>query len=125
MARKQPEQSPNHREKKLSALARQIRKDLKRLNMSQKDLAVRSGLPESRISRILNDGNVNITEQDINLIAIGLHKSRAERDELRYLAWPALKHIDEALQHGESVVELNCRLHEAGLPLIGYDNQES
>ena len=124
MAQKKPTQSPDYNNETLSALARQIRKDLDRFGMSQKDLSARSGLPESRISRILKDGKVTITEQDINLLAIGLRKSRAERDELRYLAWPALQYIDEALRYGESVVELNWRLEDAGLPLIGNDNPE-
>ena len=86
MTRKKPKRSRDYSDEKLSALARQIRKDLDRLGMSQKDLSARSGLPEARISRILKDGKVTITEQDINLLAIGLRKSRAERDELRYLS---------------------------------------
>lgn len=124
MARKRPKRSRDYNDEKLSALARQIKKDLDRLGMSQKDLSARSGLPESRISRIMKNGKVTITEQDINLLAIGLRKSRAERDELRYLAWPVLKYIDEALWYGENFGQLNGRLAEAGLPLIGNDNQE-
>ena len=89
--------------------------------MTQKELAIRSGLPESRISRILRDGNVKLTERDINLLAIGLRKSREWRDKLRYLAWPELEYIDEALYYGESVIDLNCRLEKAGIPLIGND----
>lgn len=124
MARKKPKRSRDYNDETLSALARQIKKGLDRLGMSQKDLSARSGLPESRISRIMKNGKVTITEQDINLLAIGLRKSRAERDELRYLAWPALKYIDEALWYGENFGQLNGRLAEAGLPLIGNDNQE-
>ena len=119
MAWKQPKQSPGYNGKDTSALAKLIKDELEKCGMTQKDLAARSGLPEARISRILRGGTVKLTEQDINQLAIGLCKSRAWRDNLRYLAWPELRHIDEALKYGESVVELNWRLEDAGLPLIG------
>ena len=119
MVWKHPKQSPGYKEKNVSALARQIKADLKRLGMTQKDLAARSGLPEARVSRILRGGNVKLTEQDINQLALGLKKTPQERDEMRYLAWPELRCIDEALKQGESVIELNWRLEEAGFPLMG------
>lgn len=119
MAWKQPEQSPGYIGQNESALARQIKADLKRRGMTQKDLAAQSGLPEARISRILRGGNVKLTEQDINQLALGLRKTPQERDEMRYLAWPELRCIDEALKQGESVIELNWRLEKAGFPFMG------
>mgnify|MGYP000778301538 CR=1 FL=1 len=107
-----------------SALAKQIKSDLAKLGMTQRDLAIRSGLPESRVSRILRGGNVRLTEQDINQLAIGLKKTVQERDALRYVAWPELSYVDEALANGENVIDLNCRLDMAGLPLLGNVSQE-
>ena len=107
-----------------SALAKQIRSDLKKRGMTQKDLSAASGLPESRISRILGNGPVSVTEQDINQLALGLRKGVQERDEMRYLAWPELRYIDEALKRGEDVISLNCRLYEKGLPMLGSDYLE-
>lgn len=124
MAQKRPKQSPGCSTEDLSALARQIREELKRQHMTQKDLSARSGLAESRISRILRGGNVTINEKDIAGLALGLRKLPEERDKLRYLAFPWLCHVDESLRYGESVAELNCRLYEAGLPLMGNDHEE-
>lgn len=124
MAQKRPKQSPGCCTENLSALARQIREELKRQHMTQKDLSARSGLAESRISRILRGGNVAINEKDIASLALGLRKLPEERDKLRYLAFPWLCHVDESLRYGESVAELNCRLYEAGLPLMGNDHEE-
>ena len=123
MARKKPKQSSGYQEQK-SALAGQIRDDLKRLGMTQRDLAAASGLPETRISRLLRNGHVTVTEQDINQLALGLGKTVQERDEMRYLAWPQLYYIDQALAQSEDVISLNCRLYDAGLPLLGSDYLE-
>jgi len=124
LAWKHPKRSPGYEHPDKSALAKSIKADLKRLGMTQKDLADRSGLPQSRISRILRGGNVRLTEQDINQLAFGLMKTAKERDEMRYLAWPELRYIDEALNKRESIVTLNCQLAEKGLPLLGNDFQE-
>lgn len=124
MVWKHPKRSPGYKQAETSALARSIFADLKRLDMTQKDLADRSGLPQSRVSRILRGGNVRLTEQDINQLSLGLMKTAKERDELRYLAWPELRCIDEALDKRESIVTLNCRLAERGFPLLGNDFQE-
>lgn len=105
-------------------MAKQIKSDLAKLRMTQRDLAVRSGLPESRVSRILRDGNVRLTEQDVNQLAIGLKKTAQERDALRYVAWSELSYVDEALANGENVIDLNCRLDMAGLSLLGNVSQE-
>ena len=72
----------------------------------------------------MKNGPVNLTEQDINQLAIGLRKSARERDEMRYLAWPELRCIDEALERGEDVISLNCRLYEKGFPMLGSDYLE-
>ena len=115
-----PKQSPGWKCNDTSALARQIEKGLNRQHMTQRDLCFASGIPEARLSRILNGGKVRITEQDINQIAIGLKWTKQKRDELRYIVWPELRYVDEALVEGENITALNCRLAEAGLPPIGF-----
>ena len=124
MAYKEPKQSPGYKRNEQSALARQIQADFKKLGMTQKELAAASGMPEARVSRILRGGTVRLTEQDMNQLALGLRKTTAERDNLRYLAWPELYEIDKALQAHEGIVSLNCRLAEKGFPLLGNDYQE-
>lgn len=120
MAAQQSKQSPGYKCNETFALARQIKNELKRHNMSQRDLCFASGIPEPRLSRILKGKKVRITEQDINQIAIGFKWSTQKRDELRYIVWPELRYFDEALAEGENIVSLNCRLAEAGLPPIGF-----
>ena len=124
MAYGKPKQSPGCKQQDISALARQIKADLKKFGMNQRELATASGIPEARLSRILRGGKVRLTERDINQIALGLKKSTAERDKMRYLAWPELYEIDKALQAHEGIVSLNCRLAEKGFPLLGNDYQE-
>ena len=124
MVWKQPEQSPGYRQD-ISALARRIKAYLQNLGMKQKELATASGMPEARVSRILRGGQVRLTEQDINQLALGLEMTPAERDELRYLAWPELYEIDKALKRRDGCVFLvNCELAEQGLPLLGSNFEE-
>ena len=124
MTWKQPEQSPGYRQD-ISALARRIKAYLQNLGMKQKELATASGMPEARVSRILRGGQVRLTEQDINQLALGLEMTPAERDELRYLAWPELYEIDKALKRRDGCVFLvNCELAEQGLPLLGSNFEE-
>ena len=124
MAYRKPKQSPGYKRNEQSALARQIQADLQKLGMTQKELAAASGMPEARVSRILRGGTVRLTEQDMNQLALGLKKTVAERDKLRYLAWPELYEIDKALQAHEGIVSLNCRLAEKGFRLLGNDYKE-
>ena len=124
MAWKLPEQSPSYRQD-ISALARRIKAYLQKLGMKQKELAAASGMPEARVSRILRGGKVRLTEQDINQLALGLKMTLAERDELRYLAWPELYEIDKALKRRDGCVfRVNCELAEQGLPLLGSNFEE-
>lgn len=125
MAYKEPKQSPGYKRNEQSALARQIQADLQKLGMTQKELATTSGMSEARVSRILRGGKVRLTEQDINQLALGLRKTTAERDNLRYLAWPELYEIDKALKRRDGCVFLvNCELAEQGLPLLGNNFEE-
>lgn len=120
MALEKPKQSPGYKQNDISALARQIKADLQKLKMAQKDLAAKSGLPEARVSRILRGGHVRLTELDINQLALALKKTPEERDEMRYLAWPELHYIDEALRRRDgSITEVNWQLAEEGLSLLG------
>ncbi len=125
MAHRTPKQSPGSAKNEQSALARQIQEDLQNLGMNQKELAAASCMPEARLSRILRSGMVRLTEQDINQLALGLKKTTAERDNLRYLAWPELYEIDKALKRCDGCVSVvNCKLAEQGLPLLGNTCEE-
>lgn len=125
MAYGKPKQSPGCKQQDISALARQIKADLSKLGMTQKELATASGIPEARLSRILRGGKVRLTERDINQLALGLKKSTAERDNMRYLAWPELYEIDKALRRRDGCVfRVNCELAEQGIPLLGGNYEE-
>ncbi len=125
MASGKPKQSPGCKQNDVSALARLIKESLQSHKMTQKELAIRSGMSEARVSRILRGGTVRLTEQDINQLALGLKKKPKERDEMRYLAWPELYEIDKALCRGDGgVFTVNHRLAEKGFPLLGNDNEE-
>lgn len=125
MAHRTPKQSPGSTKNEQSALARQIQEDLQNLGMTQKELAAASCMPEARLSRILRSGMVRLSEQDINQLALGLKKTTAERDNLRYLAWPELYEIDKALKRRDGCVSVvNCELAEQGLPLLGNTCEE-
>ena len=125
MAYGKPKQSPGCKQQDISALARQIKADLSKLGMTQKELATASGIPEARLSRILRGGKVRLIERDINQLALGLKKSTAERDKMRYLAWPELYEIDEALRRRDGCVfRVNCELAERGIPLLGSNYEE-
>ena len=120
-----PEHGDDYRQECSSTLGGWIEKKLEALKMTQKELAIRSGLPEARISRIIRDGNVKINEQDINQIAIALLVTPAERDQMRYRAWPELAEIDKALARRDgSVIKLNCTLAAKGLRLLGGDYEK-
>ena len=125
MAYGKPKQSPGCKQQDISALARQIKADLSKLGMTQKELATASGIPEARLSRILRGGKVRLTERDINQLALGLKKSTVERDNMRYLAWPELYEIDKALRRRDGCVfRVNCELAEQGIPLLGSNYEE-
>lgn len=121
-----PEHGDDYRQKCDSTLGGWIEKKLKALKMTQKELAIRSGLSEAKISRIINGGHdAEIKEHDIDQIAIALTVTRAERDQMRYMAWPELVEIDKALDRRDgSVIKLNCVLADKKIPLLGKDYKE-
>ena len=124
MAQKRPKQSPGYHQD-ISALARRIKAHLQKLGKTQKEVATASGMPEARLSRILKGKKVRLTEQDINQLALGLQMTPAERDELRYLAWPELYEVDKGLKRRDGCVFLvNCELAEQGLPLLGSNFEQ-
>lgn len=94
---------------------------------TQAQLAAAANMPESRLSRIMRGkkerGNtVAVAELDICQIALALKMSKEGRDNLRYAAWPELTYIDAALMSHESVIALNSRLADNGLPQLGINN---
>lgn len=129
MASEKSKQSPAKKYKEESALAKLINERLAELNWTQKDLAEAANMSEARLSRIMRGskekGNtVRVNEKDINQIALGLKMGKAGRDRLRYAAWPELLYIDEALDKGEGVISLNCRLYENGFQTLGLSEPE-
>lgn len=118
MAYRKPKQSPGY--KGTNNLPWQGRsRQTSKTRHDTKELATASGMPEARVSRILRGGKVRLTEQDINQLALGLRKTTAERDNLRYLAWPELYEIDKALKRRNGCVFLlNYELAEQDF-LIG------
>lgn len=75
MADNRPKQSLDYKKDDISTLTKQIKTDLKKLGMTQKELATLSDFPESRISRILRGGKVKVPGQDVAQLAVGLRKS--------------------------------------------------
>lgn len=123
MARKKPKQSPDYKEKQLSAPARLIKDRMDQLGINQKFLAEQACMSEAKISRIMRDsaedGDSFVwTEADINKISIVLKWGKQGRDKLRYTIYPELICYDEALENKEGIVRLNCRLYDRGLPMI-------
>ena len=95
MASGKPKQSPGCKQNDVSALARLIKESLQSHKMTQKELAIRSGMSEARVSRILRGG------------------------------WPELYEIDKALCRGDGdIFTVNHRLAEKGFPLLGNDYEE-
>lgn len=122
MARKQPEQSPDYKVK-ASAPARLIKERMKKLGMTQKDLAEVACMSEAKISRIMRNSNETgnsfvWTELDINKISVALQWGKQGRELLRYAIYPELAYYDEALENREGMVRLNCRLYEQGFPIV-------
>ena len=129
MAWKQPEQSPDYKFERPPTLAELVNERRMQLGMTQKDVAIRANMSETRLNRILRGrrgrGNtVFVTEHDIDQLVLALKMGRAGRDKLRYAAWPELALIDEALDACESVVTLNIKLYENGLPTLGIGNPD-
>ena len=122
MAWKQPEQSPDYKAK-ASAPARLIKERMKKLGMTQKELAEAACMSEAKISRIMRNsdktGNSFVwTELDINKISVALQWGKQGRELLRYAIYPELAYYDEALENREGMVRLNCRLYEQGFPIV-------
>ena len=122
MAWKQPEQSPDYKAK-TSAPARLIKERMKKLGMTQKELAEAACMSEAKISRIMRNSNETgnsfvWTELDINKISVALQWGKQGRELLRYAIYPELAYYDEALENREGMVRLNCRLYEQGFPIV-------
>lgn len=122
MAWKQPKQSPDYKAK-TSAPARLIKERMKKLGMTQKELAEAACMSEAKISRIMRNSNETgnsfvWTELDINKISVALQWGKQGRELLRYAIYPELACYDEALENREGIVRLNCRLYEQGFPIV-------
>ena len=96
---------------------------MKKLGMTQKELAEAACISEAKISRIMRNSNETgnsfvWTELDINKISVALQWGKQGRELLRYAIYPELAYYDEALENREGMVRLNCRLYEQGFPIV-------
>jgi transcriptional regulator with XRE-family HTH domain len=92
--------------------------------MDQKDLAAKSCLSETTISRILRDWNdkgatYHPTEEVIAAISLSFELGTEGYEILRRAAFPQVAIWQEALKDFKTVAEANEDLQKKGLPLLG------
>lgn len=118
---KEPKQSPDNEHETFSEL---VKKLLEEHNLKAVELAAKSNLSKTTISRILRDSNdkgkaYRPTESIVTAIAIALKVGRGGWERLMDAAFPERLICFEVLDCGGSVYDANARLDEAGLPLLG------
>lgn len=126
LALRQPEQSPEYSQSGLT-FSELVKQYLARNRMTQKELAEAANMSEPMVSRILRNSNgrggpFKLTEEIVIQLALALKIGRTGRDKLLFAAFPERAYWLEALDNQESVISLNCRLYEDGLPMLGIDN---
>lgn len=126
MALKQPEQSPGYRHKELT-FAELVKEYLSKRGWTQKELAEAANMSTTMVNHILKNSNgrggpFKLTETMVTQLALAFKIGRAGRDKLLCAAFPERALWLEALDSRESVISLNCRLYENGLPMLGIDN---
>ena len=125
MAMQQPRQGPGQNET-FSSIVKGL---LQERGWSAAFLAKESRLSKTTVSRILRDSNdKGCTYQPTANIAVAVclafKLDKAERDKLLLAAFPQWAIWREGLEQHLSVHEVNCRLYEQGLPLLGNANDE-
>ena len=98
---------------------------MKEKGLTQADLAIRSGLTKTTISRICRNSNdkgggYTPTEPTIVALSIGFRLSSAEsKKQLLYAAFPERAHWDGFLDNHLTIYEANIFLEEKKHPLLG------
>lgn len=92
-------------------------------------LAKESNLSKTTVSRILRDSNdkgrtYQPTANIVTAVCLAFKLDTAGRDKLLLAAFPQMAIWREGFQEHLSVHEVNCRLYEQGLPLLGNANDE-
>ena len=92
--------------------------------MDQKDLAAKSCLTETTISRILRNSNdkgadYRPTEQVVAAISLSFELGTEGYEILRRAAFPQVAIWQKALEDYKTVAEANEDLLKKGLPLLG------
>ena len=118
MAKQMPKQSPTTRLGNTTVFVGAVKPHLTRKKMTQRDLAAKSGLSESMVSRMFKNLNgrgdtFDLTERMVYKVALGLKLGRKGYWSLMEIAFPELF---EALDSGETHTDLNITLNKKGKP---------
>lgn len=92
-------------------------------------LAKESNLSKTTVSRILRDSNdkgrtYQPTANIVTAVCLAFKLDTAGWDKLLLAAFPQMAIWREGFQEHLSVHDVNCRLYEQGLPLLGNANDE-
>lgn len=125
MATQQPKQSPNQIET-FSTLVKGL---LREKGWNAALLAEESNLSKTTVSRMLRDSNdkgstYQPTANIVIAVCLALKLDEAEWEKMILAAFPQMAIWREGLQEHLSVHDVNCRLYEQGLPLLGNANDE-
>ena len=118
MAKQVPKQSPTTRLGDTPAFASAVREYLAKDNLTQKTLAVKSGLSEAMVSRMLKNQNgrgdtFDLTERMVYKVALGLNLGKQGYLALMQIAFPEMF---EALGSGQPYTYLVDTLNDKGKP---------
>ncbi len=118
MAKQQPKQSPTTRLGDTPAFARAVKKYLAKDNLTQRDLAAKSGLTEAMVSRMLKNLNgrgdtFDLTERMVYKVALGLNLGKQGYLDLMEIAFPEMF---KALGCGHTYTHLIDTLNDNGKP---------
>jgi len=125
LAIQQPKQSPNQIET-FSSLVKGL---LREKGWNAALLAKESNLSKTTVSRILRDSNdkgstYQPTVNIVTAVCLAFKLDRAEWEKMILAAFPQMAVWREGFQEHLSVHDVNCRLYEQGLSLLGNANDE-
>lgn len=127
LAFNQPEQSPGYKPSKELTFIELVEWYRKQKGWTQVDLAEAANMSKTMVNRMMNNSNgrggpFKLTEDVVTQLALAFKIGRTGRDKLLCAAFPERAYWLEALDSRESVISLNCRLYEDGLPMLGINN---
>ncbi len=125
MALHQPRQGPDQSET-FSTLVKDL---LRERGWSAAFLARESNLSKTTVSRILRDSNdkgstYQPTANIVTAVCLAFKLDIAGWEKMMMAAFPQMAVWREGFQEHLSVHDVNCRLYEEGLPLLGNANDE-